>query len=207
MTEITGMSRTWEIFTTINPADACRRGIASYNASKKEYLINCFGQDFCISVDKQRVSSHSASGQNLLQYTDYFFDLAVLWYLINAKETTLSGTLVKPSETKGGQIFVKGTHVLPLDAIADQYNHKKEHFLDQGHPYDATPLDMGDASLMLLPFPRVPASFVLWFGDDDFPPSAQLLFDTSCQSHLAPDVLWATATICCMIMLKGTLKK
>jgi hypothetical protein len=41
---------------------------------------------------------------------------------------------------------------------------------------------IGDASFILRAFPRVTLQYVLWQGDEEFPPSAQLLFD-ACVDH------------------------
>jgi hypothetical protein len=43
-------------------------------------------------------------------------------------------------------------------------------------------VEIGDASFILRAFPRVPLQYVLWEDDEEFPPSAQLLFD-ACVDH------------------------
>ncbi len=46
------------------------------------------------------------------------------------------------------------------------------------------PVEIGDASFVLRAFPRVPLQYVLWEGDEEFPPSVQLLFDASVDHYL-----------------------
>jgi hypothetical protein len=47
------------------------------------------------------------------------------------------------------------------------------------------PVEIGDVSFVLRAFPYVPVQYVLWEGDDEFPPSVQLLFDASVDHYLA----------------------
>jgi len=46
----------------------------------------------------------------------------------------------------------------------------------------------GDLSYSFVALPRVPILLVCWRGDEEFPPSARLLFDASAGRHLPTDV-------------------
>lgn len=51
--------------------------------------------------------------------------------------------------------------------------------------------DLGDAAFDFTPFPRVPVRMVIYEGDDEFPPGANILFDRSAASILSPeDLAW-----------------
>ena len=52
-------------------------------------------------------------------------------------------------------------------------------------------MDMADAAVQLLPFPRVPLYFLLWRGDEEFRPRLQVLFDRSIENTLSADAIWA----------------
>ncbi len=203
MAEVTGIERTWDIFCEHDSVDVCRRGLVKYDQGSRLYEIFSFGQMFRVSQKERRVISHSKDGKLLLGFGEYFYDLAVLWYLIDVKEIGLTGKFVKPSEMKGGQIFVKGTHVLPLESLAEKYDGNNELLLKQAKRFGGEITSLGDTSVRLMPFPRVPVEIVFWFGDEEFPASAQLLFDSSCAEHLATDVVWAIATVCCLVLLEG----
>lgn len=137
MTEITGISRTWEIFHQLEPEEVCSRVDATFDVQKGLYTTTSYGQNMYVDGAQRRVYSDSEEGEYLLSYTDYFFDLSVLWYLIGAQKKPLSGKLVKPSELEGGQIFVKGTHVLPLDEIAVKYNEREDDFFTRSRALTA----------------------------------------------------------------------
>jgi hypothetical protein len=58
-------------------------------------------------------------------------------------------------------------------------------FSESGTKSGGEPVEIGDASFILHAFPRVPLQYVLWEGDEEFPPSVQLLFDASVDHYLA----------------------
>jgi len=201
MTAITGTYRTWDIFNELTPDEVCSRVDVTFNEDTGQYSIISFGQTMSVDKERRRVFSDTEEGRSLLRYTDYFFDLSILWYLIGAQKIPLSGKLVKPSELEGGQIFVKGTHVLPLDAIAAKYNGKGDFLFQKSSLFGAKKLPMGDVAVEFRAFPKIPITIILWFGDEEFPPEAQLLLDSTCTSHISTDVLWSVATVTCLMLL------
>ncbi|MFC1523944.1 DUF3786 domain-containing protein [Thermodesulfobacteriota bacterium] len=201
MEEITGIDNTWKEFSQLIPSEVSQQPGVSWDNERRIYTVSSFGQDVFISMDRKKVFSLSPEGTYLVGIKDYFFDLSVLWYLIGAQDIPLSGNLIKPSDVPGGQIFVQGTHVLPVDQIARKYNGRKARFYQVAQRFGGVPVEHGDAAVKLLPFPRVPVFLILWFGDEDFSPSGQLLLDSTCSSHLSTDVLWALTMVCCVLFL------
>ena len=66
-----------------------------------------------------------------------------------------------------------------------------------GEPVDG----QGDAAVRFLPLPHVPVSIILWGGDDEFEPSAQILFDRSIQHYLpTEDIAWLSGMIVYRLM-------
>jgi hypothetical protein len=124
--------------------------------------------------------------------------------LIHASDVPLSDQLVHPADLPGGGIFVKGTHVLPLDKIARRFADHRCEFAANGKSLGGSQLDHGDMSVELLPFPRVPVVLIVWSGDEEFSPNASLLFDSNCVAHLPIDIVWSTAMLAIEMMLIDT---
>jgi hypothetical protein len=61
-------------------------------------------------------------------------------------------------------------------------------------------LSYGDAAVKLLPMPRIPVIFILWIGDDEFPPRADLLMDSTAPLHLPIDIIWSVAMLSTLVM-------
>jgi hypothetical protein len=121
---------------------------------------------------------------------------------VNAKNIVFLNKMIRPEDLKGGSIYSKGSHVLPLDKIADKYGRDREGFIQRGNELGCEELAYGDASIKLYPFPRIPIIIILWKADDEFAARSDLLFDATCELHLPVDIIWSTAMMTVLMMLK-----
>ena len=124
-----GQDKAWEKLSTLNPDDVCGAAAVSYDAVSERYWIKSFGMDFSVSMREKTITSSAAGSDVLLQKLGYFFRLSVLWYLVSAKDIACTGRLVKLQNISGGDIFTKGSHVLPLEPLAGKYGKNKEGFI------------------------------------------------------------------------------
>ncbi len=198
---LSGDQMAWALVADNEPGTICQQADVQYDFVANKFILQSFGQKIVIDVSNFTISSPTALGDQLLHRQGYFFDLACLWYLGKAKNKPLSGRLASPASLSGGEIFQKGTHVLPLDQIASRYGNDLDGFYKKGLELGGKQLEHGDASLLLYPFPRVPVTLILWGPDEDFPARADMFFDMTCEQHLPTDVIWSTAMTSVLIML------
>jgi hypothetical protein len=196
-----GEQKAWETLGTREPHSVCTRALADFQSDSGIYTLKSYGVDISISLQDKKIFTNSPEGAILLQRLGYFSQHSILWYLINAKDIPLSGELIKPVNLKGGQLFFRGTHELPLKRVAEQYTDNITQFLARGKQLHGEPLKYGDASVRLLPFPRIPIIVILWRADEEFPARADLLLDSTCELHMPLDIIWSTAMMSLLIML------
>jgi len=203
MAEVTnpGEDKAWALLSTLNPEEVCKSAAVLYDAASLSYIIRSFGMDFSISVRDRVITSTAPGSEVFLQKLGYFFRLAVLWYMVYSKNFPCTGRLVKLDSIKGGDIFTKGSHVLPLDKIAEKYGKDRKTFLKKGESLDCKPMKFGDVSIQLSPLPNVPVVLLLWLEDEEFPARADLLFDSTCDLQLPTDILWSIAMMSVLAML------
>jgi len=197
----TGEEKAWNILATMSPEDVCKRALVSYDARSGLYAVRSFGMEYRVSVQDHQISSHSQGGDIVVTRLGDFFRLSLLWYLVDAKEIPTTGKLTKIEDIKDGLIFSRGSHTLPLGKLAAKHGKDKEGFIKRGKDLGGETLDHGDASVRLLPFPRIPVTLVLWLADEEFPARSDLLLDSSCDLHLATDVIWYIAMMSVLLML------
>ncbi len=197
-----GEKKAWEVLEKQRPADVCRRALTTFDETTGLYTMSSFGRSFSISVRDKKIESQSPDGDVLLKKLGYFFSPSVLWYLTAAKDIPLTGQLVKPMNLKGGHLFFRGSHVLPVDRVAVQFANDKDGFLRKGFDLGGEQAEHGDASLRVFPFPKIPVTLILWLRDDEFPPRVDLLFDSTCESHLPLDVIWSIAMMSLLVFLQ-----
>jgi hypothetical protein len=198
-----GEEKAWGLVCGLERGEVCRRTAAGFDEKAGAYLLRCYGRDFHVNPCEMLISCPTARGAIFLGKLKDFFRLAVLWYMANAKEIPPTGRLVRPTDVKGGHRFTVGTHLLPLDAIAQRFARDTEGFLRLGREYGAEEFPgAGDAALRFHPLPRVPLTLVLWLEDEEFPPRVDLFFDSTCEFQLAlSDVVWAVAMMTCVLMI------
>ena len=196
-----GEEKAWNILRDLNPANVCRNAIASFDDATGIYLLKSFGMDLSVAPENRSVYSEAPYADLLLNRLGYFSRLSIPFYLTSAMNIPLTGRLVQPVNVKGGNIFFRGTHVLPLDKLALKYGNDKAGFVKRGTDLGGMQMNYGDASVKLFPFPRLPVVIILWEEDDEFPPRTDILFDSTCEFHLALDILWSTAMESLLIMM------
>jgi len=195
-----GEDKAWELLTALKPDDVCKAADVSYDASSGSYTIRSFGIEFIVDMKNRKITGTAPGTEVLLGKLGYFFRLSVLWYLVSVRDIGCTNRLVKLEHIKGGEIFTKGSHVLPLDVIAMKYGKDKEGFLRRGASLGGELRTYGDASLRFFPLPRIPVVLTLWLEDEEFPARADLLFDSTCNLQSPMDILWSVAMMSVLVM-------
>ncbi len=197
---LTGEKKVWKVLKNLETDNVCKGARATYDRTEGLYTLKSFGWDIHISPEEENIFSHDPDSEVLLQKLGEFSRLSILYYLTTAKNIPLSGHLVRPDNLKGGHLFSKGTHVLPLNELSDKYGDDMEGLLMKSKALSAERLQYGDVSVQLLPVPRIPVTLIFWQGDDEFSPRLDLLFDSSSAFQAPTDILWSIAMLSVLIM-------
>lgn len=190
-----GERRGWELLEERAVQDIAAAAGAAADPAASVLIVRSFGQDISISLKDRAISGRTPEGSRLLSRLGGIYRLSLLWYLATAKDLSCSGRLVRPRDLPGGDIFGKGSHVMPLDRIAAAYGTSRETFLARGTSLNGSPVKLADAGLLLRPVPRIPVTLGLWLADDEFPARADIFLDSTCSLQAPTDVLWG---ICLM---------
>jgi len=110
--------------------------------------------------------------------------ILLLHYLIRANGNPLTGKWVAYKDIPGGLLYAGVFARRVTEPLQRKFGKSAESFREAGMESGGEPVEIGDASFVLHAFPRVPLQYVFWEGDDEFPPSVQLLFDASVDHYL-----------------------
>jgi hypothetical protein len=191
----------WGRLAGLDLADVVRATGASYERGASTFELLCFGQPIRISPGERVVCARSAGGEALLASVGPGFPMLVLGYLAQARGGPPARRLIHPAQLPGGEIFERGTHVLPLDRVARRFGDRAGEFLRRARELQGTALEYGDMSAELWPFPRLPITVIVWSGDDEFPPRASLLLHAHCGNCLPTDIIWSAASLTVDLLL------
>ncbi|MHB1418118.1 MAG: DUF3786 domain-containing protein [Bacillota bacterium] len=107
-----------------------------------------------------------------------------LHYLSHATGADLTGQWISFKELPGGAIYNNPFHQRAVTPFLAKFGADKDRFQKAANLLGGQPGKQGHASMVLPVFPRVPISFVLWEGDDEFPATATILFDAVAPQYL-----------------------
>jgi len=109
----------------------------------------------------------------------------LLHYLLHADGSPLTGRWVSYKEIPGGLLYAGVFSRRVTDPLVKKFGRSAKSFVEAGIRFGGETTAAGDASFTLRVLPRVLLQYVLWEGDEEFPPSVQLLFD-SAVDHALP---------------------
>ena len=110
--------------------------------------------------------------------------ILLLHYLIRADGNPLAGKWVAYKDIPGGLLYSGVFARRVTEPLQRKFGKSAQSFKETGIKSGGEPVEVGDASFILHAFRYVPLQYVLWEGDEEFPPSAQLLFDASVDHYL-----------------------
>ena len=197
-----GEEKAWSMLQNMSPEEVCKNADVIYDKNAGLYTITCADHDFTVSHQKKEIISLNDGGTIFLTQLSYFFTLSLVWYFVSARDIPMTERLIRADDLKGGDIFFKGSHVLPLNAIAQKYGQHKDKFIEKSLFYGGKPLSLGDVSFELRPMPRIAVALILWLEDEEFPPRIDFLFDSSCEFQVPLDIIWSLAMMSTLIYLK-----
>jgi hypothetical protein len=126
-----------------------------------------------------------------LPLDDPLLELVTLVYLNQVNSVLpLDRDIVGLQDLKESHFFV-GPHELRTANVLERYGDDPQAFHRAVTTLDGRMVDMADAAGRLLPFPRIPLYFLMWFADEEFPARLRVLFDRSIEHFLPADAIWA----------------
>lgn len=110
--------------------------------------------------------------------------ILILHYLATAAGVPVQHKLISFKELPGGAIYIGPFTNRAIRPLVNVFGNNPGELLRVGQSLGAEQAGLGDVSIELKVFPHVPITLVLWGGDDEFPPSGNILFDISAPNYL-----------------------
>jgi len=110
--------------------------------------------------------------------------ILVLHYFIHAGGSPLLNKNISFKELPGGSIYIEPFTNRCIRPLIHLFGNDLSLFQKAAEKCGGTREKYGDMSYCFYPFPRIPVTLVLWAGDEEFPPNANILFDASAGDYL-----------------------
>ncbi len=115
------------------------------------------------------------------------FQALLLYYLATADGTTLTGKWVSFADLPNGRIYNAAYQGYSGDEIVKAFGLDLPAFQSACLTLNGSPLEIGSASFVVQTLPVLPMLVTYWLGDEDFPSSCKILFDSSATHYMPID--------------------
>jgi hypothetical protein len=115
--------------------------------------------------------------------------ILILHYLLNADGTPLADAWAAFRELPGGRVYDAAFRRRANLRLAQAFGHDLDSFVAAAESLGGTRLNYGDASFLFPMFPRLRLAAVLYLAGEEFPASANVLFDAAASHYLPTEDL------------------
>ena len=159
-----------ELFKKLDPADAVSR-LSSIKWDGKEFYVNLLGREFAISHPDFSIRALDEGKLPPLPTQTF-----LLRYLLECKDVMWSGEWKTFREMPWGEMYIKPYTGRVLTRAAFTFGFRIPAFRASAEKMGALPVKHGDAGFEFDLFGGYKMRILVWEGDDEFPPNAQILY-------------------------------
>ena len=111
--------------------------------------------------------------------------ILILHYLNNAKKEDLTGDLIAYQEIPSARFYLNAFNARSRDPFIAAFGENSDKLpVVAQELFAAQRASLGDVSVTIQAFPKIPITLIIWQGDDEFPPNGTILFDSSIKDNL-----------------------
>ncbi len=115
----------------------------------------------------------------------------ILHYLMPDFEPGASGKWIAYREIKGASFYFSAFVKRAIDPLKNIFGRDIQKIEKPAQLLGGKKLDTGDAGFEFFVLPKAPLQLILWEGDEDFLPEANILFDGTIAERFSPeDAAW-----------------
>ena len=169
------------LFRSLDPQEAMERTGAKWDG--KEFYVNLLGREFAISHPDYAL--RALDGGSLPPLPTQTF---LLRYLLESKDVAWKGEWKTFREMPWGEMYIQPYTGRVLTRAAYTFGFRLAAFKAAAEKMGALPVPYGDAGFEFAVLGNFKMRFLVWEGDDEFPPSTQVLYsDNFAEGFAAED--------------------
>ena len=159
-----------------DPKEIAERLGISYDEEQKYFTLKFLGTVYQISWPDFQVS-HEADDMGFypLETMTYARTLTIR-FLLNGAEASGTGKFKTYREMPWGEVYLRQFDGRCIKRLAFSYGNRIKDYQAIMEHMHCVPVKHGDIAYQMEIFPDYMVQLLLWEGDDEFPPSSQILF-------------------------------
>lgn len=142
----------------------------------KATSVKFLADEYTVDLGERRIISLSCN----VPAKD-FIAILILHYLVHKSKgrLKLTGEWLSFKELSGVEGYLPAFKKRAIEPIIRKYGNNPQGLLSDLERFAAKKVDQGDIGIVLNAFEDIPVLVLLWRGDDEFGPDANMLFDKS----------------------------
>lgn len=145
-------------------------------------IIKYLNQPYLITLPDVEISLRDSEEEAPLKDK-----ILILHYLTLAKGTPATNRLITFKQLPGGASYFPAFSQRAIKPLLNHFGKEPELLTDAAAKLGGYKANYGDVAITINAFPRVPITFALWRGDDEFPPRGGIMFDASISAYLSTE--------------------
>jgi hypothetical protein len=174
----------------LNPKRLAARSRTAYILAdgQEAIILPYFGQGRRVTWPEIGVAP--VDGEGVIPLTE---QILILHYLLKTTGEMLTGQSIDFRQVPEGSFYWPAFVSRAKKPLLETFGSDPQFYLKVAAQLGGEPLGLGDAAARFTAFPLVPVTHVLWRGDEEFPPEANILFDETIPRHLPTEDIAALA--------------
>jgi hypothetical protein len=161
-----------------------KRTMCITGETSNSLILSFLNEQYLINLETQTIETQDGE-----QFFNLFYIGIMLHYLTHAKDMPLAEKYLGFRELWGGQEYFYAFNNRVLVPLVDTFGKYPENFVQAAHNLGGEVIEKGEYGFRLPGLPRVPVYVLLWTGDEEVNPSANVLFDSTANQQMETEAL------------------
>ena len=176
--------------------ERCLKSESSCKAANSSCIITLKYLNRTYQVSVPEISFVPQDSDEIVELRD---KILILHYLTRAKGTPLSRNLISFQELPEGAAYYPSFLRRAIQPLTVSFGPNPGSLLETSAELGGHEVNYGDVAVTIPAFSRVPVTLVIWKGDDEFQPNANVLFDSTILDYLSVEDV---SVVCQTIVLR-----
>lgn len=168
-----------EKYEKLDPKEVSQRCGIPYNEETREFTIHLMGYEYDLSFPEFDISPKTDDPEAYLILMDNIpARTFVMRYLIEGKNAVSTGRFLTFREVPTyGELYLQPFTGRCISRLTYGFGYKLDQFKKAMEKLGAKPVSMGDVAYEFEVIDHYHMRFIFWEADEEFPPSAQILYE------------------------------
>lgn len=161
------------IYKDCNPFTMAELSGTIYDKENEIFIVMFMSKEYIVTFPEGRIFTKSDNKE----VEAYAIKTIFLRYLVNGKGIPPTGKSITYKEIPGGHVYYSNFYNRTILKLAEIYGNSLEDFERAAEMIMAEKIKMGDAAYKIKFLNNIYLTFIIWRGDEELSPSANILFD------------------------------